>query len=559
MRLFESISESAQDRKDKSSGEIIKAKITEISSLKDLSSTKTGTDIQVKCKKGTNPEVVMNKLLKYTLCQINLKAIYTAIVKGQPLTVGVYDVLKEWYKFRVKTLTRKYTYLKAVTEARLHILEGMRKVFNNPERAITLIKKAKDRSDAKAVIAKEFDLTEAQAEAVVSLQVYRFSKNEILKTEEEIKICQDKIKDFTVILKNRDKMNEIMISEIQEIKAKYGKFSDRRTEILNVYESSTLEEDDIVEKVQNMIYLTKRGYIKRVVEGERNTQRTQNRGGKGRKFNGKDDDFVVETISCSSHDDLFFISDKGRVYCRKAFKIPETSIDNIGVNVATILSLKDDERVSALFYIPKGQKDYHVITLTANGLIKKTSFKDEYQSVGRESGIICCKLRDDDKVVFAEAIPANMEANLMVFTDNGKAITFGVDEIPIIGRTTFGAGAHKNKNAKVISAEIITAEDYENNTPMLILNVNGKGKRTDVNEFRVCHRNTMGVMAIELGTKEKVAAVCKAPNGKEACVVSNTNIIRFQTDDVRIVKRPTMGYRVMKLEKGQNVVSVNVI
>jgi DNA gyrase subunit A len=558
-RLIESIADVTQDRKEKSSGEIIKAKINEISSLKDFSSTKNGTDIQIKVKKGMNPEVVMNKLFKFTLCQNNLKLISTCIVNGQPLVLGVQDILVEWYKFRIQTLSRKYKYLLKQTRDRLHILNGFNIVLSDPEKAISLIKAAEDRSTAKDSIKKYFKLDEVQAEAVISMQVYKFSKQEIFKVREEIKMLKEREADYVDIIKSRRRKNDIILQDVQDLQDKYGRISSRRTQVLNVMTAENVEDEDIIELTDNMIYLTKRGYIKRVVEGERNTQRVQNRGGKGRKFSGKDDDFVTETVSCSSHDDLFFITTLGKVYCRKAFKIPETNVDNIGINVATILNLQDDEKVSTFFHIPKGKKDYHIITLTQNGLVKRTSFNEHYGSVGRESGLIACKLRNGDKVVFATAIPENQAANLMVFTDNGKAITFDVKEIPLVARTTFGSNAHKNKTAKVVSAEVITKEDYKNEVPILILNVNGKGKRTKVNEFRICRRNTMGVIAIELQKGEKVASVCKAPDGMEACVVSNTNIIRIETDSIRIVKRPTFGYRVMKLEKDQKVVSVNVI
>ena len=558
MRLIESIVEATQNKKEKS-GEVINAKITEISTLKDLSSAKNGTDIQIRVKKGMNPEVVINKLFKFTLCQSNLKFISTCIVDGQPLTLGVQDVLKEWYNFRIETLKRKYTFLLKQHRARLHILTGIAAVLNSPEKAIELVRKSSDKASARQAIMDYFKLDKIQAEAVVSMQVYKFSKQEIFEVQNEIAVLKNCIKEDIDVIKSRGKKNKIILDEVEALQCKYSKQSSRRTQILNVMEAETVEDEDIIEHTDNMIYLTKRGYIKRIVEGERNIQKVQGRGGKGRKFSGKDDDFVVQTVSCSSHDDLFFITTKGKVYCRKAFRIPETNVDNIGVNVATILSLQDDEKVTTVFYIPKGKKDYHVITLTQNGLIKRTSFKDEYKSIGRESGLIACKLRDNDKVVFSTALPENEKANLMVFTDNGKAITFPVKEIPLVARTTFGSNAHKNKKAKVVSAEVITAEDYKLDLPILILNVNGKGKRTKVGQFRICRRNTMGVTAIELKDDEKVASVCKAPDGKEACVVSTTNIIRMETDSIRIVKRPTLGYRVMKLENDQKIVSVNVI
>ena len=400
VRLIETISESTQDRKDKASGEVTKAKITEISTLKDLSSAKHGTDIQIKVKKGMNPEVVMNKLFKFTLCQNNLKSINTCIVDGQPLTLSTQDIMKQWYLFRVETIKRKFQYLLKQTQDRLHILNGIDTVLNDPEKAISLIKKASDRTAAKAVIKEYFKLDEVQSEAVISMQVYKFSKQEIFKVKEEIELLKKRVEEYTGIIKSRQKKNDIILSEVQILQDKYGKITKRRTQILNIMSAENVEDDDIVELTDNMIYLTKRGYIKRVIEGERNTQRVQGKGGKGRRFSGKDDDFVVQTVSCSSHDDLFFITTKGKVYCRKAFKIPEANIDNIGINVATILNLQDDEKVTTIFYIPKGKKDYHVITLTSNGLIKKTSFKEEYKSISRESGLIACKLRDDDKVIF---------------------------------------------------------------------------------------------------------------------------------------------------------------
>jgi len=553
--LIESISEASKPSKDANNKEI-SSKITEISSIKDLTSTK-GMDIQIRCKKGCNPEVLMNKLFKFTNCQVNLKNIQEAIVDGVPKTLSVLEILENWYDFRVETMTRKYEFQKKQCEDRLHILEGFRKIFNDVEKAISIIKKSEDKAKARQALEKAFGIDNVQSEYVVNLQVYKFSKSEILKTDEEIDDLKKKIKFYNAILKDRTVLNAKIMAEVEEISSKYAKQSDRKTEILNVYESSEMEEDDIVEVTDNAIYLTKRGYIKRIIDKD-SSQRVQGRGGKGRKFSGKDDDFVVQSFTCSSHDDLFFITDKGKVYCRKAFKIPEGKIDTLGVNVATILNLKDDEKVSTVFFIPKGKKDYHIITLTRNGLVKKTSFKEEYGSVGRESGIIACRLREDDKVVFAKAVPDNIEANLMVFTTDGKAITFGVEQIPLVGRTTFGANSHKN-NSKVVSAELLTEEDYNDDVPVLILNKNGNGKRTRVGEFRVCKRNTKGVTAIELGKNEEVASVCKAPDDTETCVVSNSNIIRMETKSIRIVKRPTKGYRVMKLEKGQTVVSVNVI
>jgi DNA gyrase subunit A len=544
--LIESIASVITDKIEKSgkTQKVTKAKVPEVATIRDLSA-KNKIDIRIKCKKGTNPEVVINKLFKHTRLQETLKSSYTAIVNSRPEVVPFKRAIELWLDFRVDCLFNKNTFLFNKFNNRKHLLEGFISVVkSDPEKAISIIRKSDNIDSAKVKLEKTFKLSKEQSDYVVKLTIGRFAKSEVVKSENEIKELKSKIAFHKKRIDDTGYIYSDISEEILEIKSKFGK--ERTTEIANVESAGGFDELDLVDEEDTVVFLSELGYIKRCNKEE--YIRTQNRGGKGRKIGIKKNDWAKAIISCNTHDDLVFITNLGIAYKTKVYAIQETTVDKIGQHITSLISLKDNEVVSSVSAISDYSDEFSLLIATADRKIKRTNLS-KFSKIP-SSGLIACKLKEDDEVISSKIIENKNEENLACFIgfNDGKIACFPISEVPIVERTTFGVNSTNRKDCFAVDVSII---EIDKDTPLAIMASNGLGKVTQSSEFYVKHRGNFGSIGIKLQDDARLVGIKAVENeDTDVVVVSEQGkIVKVRFEDLPKSKRPTTGYRVIRLEK----------
>ena len=527
------------------------ALITEIAEVKDYSN-KNGVKIVIRVKKDYKPEVVVNKLMRYTDLRVSVPVAMVCLDEDNtPKVMGFRQVVEKWFKFRMETLFNKYTFIANELMKRIRILKACVSIIDDLENVTKLIKKAEDKADAANKLSKQYNMSITSATYIVEMPIYKFTKKEFHKMEEELEQKRKLYKFYKNKLENENEIKNDIITELE------GYIDDkkypRRTIIEDTYREEDINERELIEKEACTIYISNNGYIKRV---SNDAIRNQKKGGKGRKIGVKEGDFINKIVPCNTHDIILFVTTRGKMFSCNVFNIPELDIDKIGVNVSSLVQLTDADEVTSAFAIDNfNNKNKQLLIVTHNGLIKRTPL-EEYSRFSRASGLIACKLKDDDYIVTCEVVDAsNKNSKVLVLSRAGYCVKFPLEEVPEVGRTTFGSRAIKStetKEAKVIASFVV----YNDNDKIFTVSSQGNGKCTDVSEYRETHRYKVGTMALKLHDKEKLAGAAIIQDNEEAVVISDKKIIKFKTSDIRELKRATFGSRIIKLDKGEKVVGV---
>jgi DNA gyrase subunit A len=467
-----------------------------------------------------------------------------ALVNGQPRTLNLYEMLDEYLKFQKDVLTRRTQFDLAKAEARDHILEGLRIALDNIDEIIKIIRSAYD--NAKEKLMARFGLSEIQAQAILDMRLAKLQGLEREKIQAEYNELLKKIAYYKSLLADEHKLMGVIKDELLEIKSKWG--DPRRTKI--VADEGELDEEALIDEEDVAITLTHLGYVKRVPA---DTYKAQRRGGKGIVgLTTRESDFVRDLIITSTHDYLMFFTDMGRVYKIKAYEIPEASRTAKGTPVINFLNLNSTERVTAMIPVREFNANECLVMVTKQGTIKKTPMSEF--DTNRKTGLIAITLKEGDKLISVAL--ANGDENVLVVTKQGKAIAFSEKDVRPMGRNAGGVRAILlEKGDEVVSMEL----DIDQTRKMLVITENGFGKRTPLEEYRLQARGGKGVATYDKTKFGKtgllVGATLVSEDDEVMVINSNGVIIRIRADEVSTLGRTTQGVKIMKVEKGNRIVS----
>ncbi len=534
-RLIENIALLARDKR-----------IEGISDIRDESDREHKVRIVIELKRDANAQVVLNQLYKNTQMQITFGVIMLALVNGEPKILTLKDCLLHYIDHRKTVVLRRTKFELDKAEARAHILEGLIIAIDNIDEVIQIIRSSYD--DAKERLMERFKLTEIQAQAILDMQLKRLSGLQREKLEEEYAELMKLIAHLKEILASDKLVYDIIKEELLEMKKKFG--DERKTKI--VAAEGDIELDDLIKEEQVVIALTRFGYIKRAPI---DTFKSQRRGGKGiTGMTTRDQDFVKEIFTASSHDTLLFFTNKGKLYRLRGYEVPEAGRTAKGTAIVNLLSLDADEKVTAIMPIQNFADGKYLLFATKNGLIKKTALK-EYDST-RKTGLQSINLKDGDEVIGVRLTDG--EDNVVLVTRKGMCITFDEKDVRSVGRVSQGViGMRLDSDDEVIGMESIIAKST---ATLLAITENGFGKRTELDEYRVQIRGGKGVITYKITPKTGELVGIKIVNDDDdiMMITDTGTIIRLNVKEVSVLGRSTQGVTLMRTNEGK-VVSVEKI
>lgn len=510
---------------------------------------KNGVRITITLKRDANPQVVLNNLYKYTNFQISYGIIFLMLDGQTPRTLGLKSIISKYIDHQKQVITRRTSFELNKALKRVHILEGYRIAQNNIDEVVKIIKNADSDIDAKCKLMERFGLSEVQTDAILELKLRRLTGLERDKIESELKELLKLIEEYRAILADEKKVLEIIKSEMLEIKNRYA--DERRTSI-DMTAIDFIEDESLIPVDNIMISLTDKGYIKRL---STSTYKSQNRGGVGIKgMTTNDEDNINLLVTLSTHDDVMFFSNFGKVYRMRGYEIPEGSRQSKGLPIVNILPIQKGEVITSIIPIDKEKvaDDQYIMFFTKNGLVKKTSIS-EFGSI-RSNGKIAISLRDGDELISTKQTYGSNE--VIIAANNGRMVRFNENEIRVMGRSAAGVkGIDLVDGAYVIGAEVVNSSEL-----ILVVTEKGYGKKTDVNEYRLTHRGSKGVRGLNITDKNGLIVAFKSVIGDEDLIITTNNgiVIRLDIAKISTLKRNTQGVRLMSLKEGQRVSTVTI-
>ncbi|MFA5877844.1 MAG: DNA gyrase subunit A [Candidatus Staskawiczbacteria bacterium] len=531
-------------------------KVEGIKDIKDLTD-REGMMIIIDIKKGYQPQRILNRLYKFTNLQKTFYLNMLALVDGiQPKILSLAEVLACFIEHRKEVIVRRTEYDLRKAEERRHILEGLSIALKKIDAVIETIKKSADRENAKINLMKKFKLSERQAVAILEMKLQTLAGLERKKIEEELKAILEKIKELTAILKSPEKLKGIIKKELQELKEKYG--DKRRTKVVK-QKLGEITEIDLVPLEETVVTLTRGGYIKRINPV---TYKIQKRGGKGMLgMKTMGDDIVEHFLSASTHDNLFFFTDSGKIFQTQLYEIPEGTRVARGRGLLNFLDISTEEKVLELLPVKKEEegKFKYLVMVTKNGRIKKTGLED-FKNV-RKSGIIAINLEKGD--LLRKVGKSTGEDEIIITTKKGISIRFKEKDIRPMGRAAAGVkGIGLKKGDEVIGMDVIpNPKDLDPKSTkeyLLVVMDNGYGKRTDVKQYRLQGRGGSGIKTAQITAKTGELIFAKILSGEEEDLIvisQHGNVIRTMISSISILGRATQGIRIMRLEDGDKVAS----
>lgn len=530
--------------------ELIKEKrITSISEIRD-ESDRHGVRVVLELKKGELPEIVLNQLYKMTPLQKSFGIILLCIVGNKPEILNLKEVLQHFLEYRRTVVYRRTCYELRKAEERAHILEGLRIAITNLDEIVALIRSSSNPDEAKSRLMTRFSLTDIQAQTILDMKLQRLTsleREKIIKDYEEI---LQKIKWYKEVLADGKLLLEIVREEFEKIKEDYG--DERRTEIMD--EPDEILPEDLIAPEKMVVTVSHGGYIKR---NPLSLYRAQHRGGKGIKGMGTlEDDFVCSLYTASSLDTFLFFTNRGRVFWRKVYELPQASRAALGRAIVNLLELGEGEKVAAILPVAdlaSMDDSLTVLTITKKGQVKKTAIS-EYKRPLRK-GKVGLTIREEDEILTA-AITSGHDDILLV-TKNGQSIRFHEDDVRTMGRMASGVkGINLMADDEVVGAAIINSD-----ASILTVTENGYGKRTAESEYPVQSRGGKGVLAIKTSERNgKVVGVLTVHDEDQVMIIANSGqIIRMPMDSLRLIGRNTQGVRLINLAKDELVTDMSML
>ena len=533
-RLIENIANLVKDKR-----------IEGISNLRD-ESDREGMRIVIELKRDANANVVLNQLYKNTQLQDTFGAIILALVNGQPQVLNLRQCIDYYLDHQKDVLLRRTRYDLAKAEARLHILEGLKIALDYIDEVIKIIRSAYD--DAKEKLMARFNLTEIQAQAILDMRLRTLSGLQREKIEAEYNELVEKIAYYKEILSSETLVYQIIKEELLELKTKFA--DERRTSI--ELAADDIEIEDLIKEEDCVVTMTHYGYIKRLPA---DTYKSQKRGGKGiTGLTTRENDFVEDIFTVSTHDYILFFTNKGKTYRLKAYEIPEAGRQAKGMAIVNLLQLGPDEKVTAGIQIKQYTDDAYLLMATKNGVIKKTNLM-EYSNV-RKSGLQGITLKEDDELIDVRLTDGSNK--VVIVTSQGQSITFDEKDVRPIGRVSQGVrGIELNEGDFVIGMEPIVSNDK----CLLAISENGFGKRTELEEYRVQTRGGKGVLTYKVTEKTGALIGIKivGENDDVMMISSDGTVIRIAVKDISILGRNTQGVTLMRMPEGTKLVSITAV
>lgn len=511
-------------------------------------SDQTGMRITVDIRRDASASVVLNNLFKETQMQANFGMNMVAIVNGAPHFLTLKQMLEYYLHHQEDVITRRTKFELKKAEARAHILAGLRIALDHIDEIIKIIRGSQNSDIAKAQLIQNFGLDDRQSQAILDMRLVRLTGLERDKIEAEYQDLQAKIADYKDILAKPERIDEIIYNELLDIQKRFG--DDRRTKIAEG-EAVSIEDEDLIEQKDVLLTLTHNGYIKRMPADE---FKVQNRGGRGIKGMGvQDDDFINHLIFSSTHDFLLFFTNLGKVYSKKAYEIPEFGRNAKGLPIVNLLELDKGEKIQAVINVPEGADDNYLFFVTKMGTVKRTKVS-EFQNI-RRSGLIALTLRDGDEL--NNVLTTDGKQNILIGTHLGYAVTFNEKDVRSMGRTAAGVrGINLRDNDYVVGSDIL-----EPDSEVLVISEKGYGKRTAASEYPVKGRGGKGIKTANITEKNGPLAGVTVVNGDEdiMLITSAGVMIRFDVDDVSQTGRATLGVRLIKVDDGAQVASITAV
>lgn len=523
---------------------MVKEKRIEGISNIDDHSDRNGMHIVIDIKREASPQIVLNQLYSYTQMQITFSAIMIAIVNGEPKTLSLKEILRNYVDFQVDVITRRTIFDLKKAEERAHVLEGLKKAIDFIDEVISIIRSSKDQPTAKQRLGERFELDEIQTQAIVSMRLGQLSGLERTKIEDELGQLNIKIADFKDILQNSERLLSIIKEEALAIKKKYN--DERRTEIVAV--SGEVDIEDLIPEEDCVLTLTEFGYIKRQ---KSDTYKLQRRGGRGVSgMSRREEDVAKEMFVANSHDHVMFFTNLGRVYKLKCYEIPEGSRTSKGMNINNLLPLSADESVTSMIKVPDIESEQYLVMVTRNGIIKRTELSAF--SHARKNGLIAIDLNEGDELAWVRLTDGNKE--LIVATRNGMAIRFHETDVRVMGRAAKGVKAIALRgDDKVIGMSMLREGAY-----ILTVSETGYGRLSNASDYRIQSRGGHGVINYNTDKYGKVAAIKSVDLDDDIILISNDGvIIRIEANSIRICSRTSKGVRVMKVSDESKVVTLS--
>ena len=522
-------------------------KIEGISEVRDESDRKEKTRVVVELKRDSRPQVILNQLYKHTQLQETFGAIMLALVDGEPKILTLRQCLDCYINHRKVVILRRTKFELDKALARAHILEGLKIALDNIDEVISIIRSSYD--NPKERLMERFGLSDIQAQAILDMRLKTLSGLQREKIEEEYNELMKLIAHLRDILSSETLVYDIIKEELLEIKDKYG--DDRLTKI--VAAEGEFVAEDLIKEEQTVVALTHFGYIKRMPI---DTYRSQRRGGKGiTGIATREEDFVKQIFTASTHDTILFFSNKGKLYKLKGYEVPEAGRTAKGTAIVNLLSLDPGEKISAVIPIQNFAEGKYLLMATKNGLIKKTALT-EYNS-SRTTGLQGITLKDDDELITVRLTDG--EDNVVLVTREGMCITFDEKDVRPIGRVAQGViGIRLSDEDEVIGMESVIAGGK---ATLLAITENGFGKRTELDEYRVQIRGGKGVITYKITPKTgKLVGVKIATEEDDVMLITDTGtIIRLQVKDISVLGRSTQGVTLMRTSDGGKVVSIETL
>ena len=524
--------------------ELVKNKVVDgISAVRDESNRK-GMRIVIEVKRDVNPNIVLNRLFKHTQLQDSFSMIMLAIVDGRPKTLNLYEILAEYLKHQKEVVTRRTKYDLAKAEARAHILEGLRIALDNIDEIIKVIRSSYN--DAKPKLMERFNLSEIQAQAILDMRLARLQGLEREKIEAEYEEIMKKINWYRKVLGDESLLMGIIKEELLEVKEKYA--DERKTKI--TADATEIDEEELIEEEDVAVTLTHLGYIKRVPA---DSYKNQKRGGKGiTALTTRENDFVKQMITTSTHDYIMFFTNTGKVYRIKAYEITDGQRMSKGTPIVNFLNLASGEKVTAMIPIKEYSENEYLVCVTKNGVIKKTEMSQFDTS--RKTGIIAVKLKDGDSLISIARTTGDSE--IVIITRQGKSISFHENDVRPMGRSAGGVRAITLEgNDEVVAMELKNSDEE-----LLVVTEMGYGKRTRMKEYKIQARGGKGMLTYDKTKIKRTGALVGALAVREddeiMLINSDGMIIRMSVSEVSKLGRATQGVKLMRVREDENIIAI---
>lgn len=530
-RLIEYIADLVKDKR-----------IDGISNIEDHSD-RQGMHIEIDVKREASASIVLNNLFNLTQLQTTFGAIMLAIVDGVPKILNLKEMLTEYVNFQQEIIRRRTEFDLKKAKDREHILEGLKIAIDFIDEVISIIRNSKDQATAKVNLMERFGLDDVQAQAIVQMRLGQLTNMERTKIEDEIAALKTKIEEYNAILADEGRQREIIKEELIVIR---NKFADpRRTEICAV--NGEVDIEDLIPNQECVLTLTQFGYVKRLAV---DTYKIQNRGGRGVSgMSRREEDVATEMFVINSHDYVLFFTDKGRVYRLKCYEVPEGSRQSKGMNIANLLPIAADEKVTSMIRVPEFDEEKYLVMVTKQGIIKRISLNA--YNTARKGGLIALELNEGDELAWVRLTDGNQQ--VIVATKNGLAIRFEETDVRPMGRQARGVKAISLRESDCVVGMCVVAND----DLILTASETGFGRISNVSDYRLQSRGGKGITNYHTEKYGNVAAVSAVKLDEDIIIISQEGvIIRIAADTVRICNRPSKGVTLMRIGENDKVVTV---